>query len=133
MNLLTRSRGKFDTLKEITDADVDTDRTPVVRVSDPSADPRWLIIEATMRRFRPILITTVTTVLAMTPIALGWGEGGELQAPLARVVIGGLLSGTLITLFAIPIVQQFVTGRSRSRRGEADQPESHRLAIGRPE
>ncbi len=63
-----------------------------------------VIVAASVRRFRPILMTTTTTVLAMTPIAAGWGEGGELQAPMARVVIGGLLSGSLITLLAIPIV-----------------------------
>ena len=50
---------------------------------------------------RPVLLATV---LAMLPIAVGWGEGGELQAPMARVVIGGLLSSSLITLLAIPIV-----------------------------
>jgi HAE1 family hydrophobic/amphiphilic exporter-1 len=59
--------------------------------------------KAAVRRFRPILMTTLTTVLAMTPIAMGVGDGGELQAPMARVVIGGLGSATLITLFAIPI------------------------------
>lgn len=59
--------------------------------------------KAAVRRFRPILMTTLTTVLAMFPIALGLGDGGELQAPMARVVIGGLVSGTLITLIAIPL------------------------------
>jgi hydrophobic/amphiphilic exporter-1 (mainly G- bacteria), HAE1 family len=59
---------------------------------------------AGVRRLRPILMTTLTTVLAMIPIALGWGEGGELQAPMARVVIAGLVSGTLMTLLAIPLI-----------------------------
>ncbi|MCA8990563.1 MAG: efflux RND transporter permease subunit [Planctomycetaceae bacterium] len=63
-----------------------------------------IIQQAAVRRFRPIIMTTLTTVLGMLPVALGWGEGGELQAPMARVVIGGLTSGTLITLVAIPIV-----------------------------
>jgi hydrophobic/amphiphilic exporter-1 (mainly G- bacteria), HAE1 family len=64
----------------------------------------WQIAhKAAVRRFRPILMTTLTTVLAMLPIALGVGDGGELQAPMARVVIGGLASATLITLLAIPI------------------------------
>jgi len=56
------------------------------------------------RRLRPILMTTLTTVLGLLPLSLGWGEGGETQAPLARVVIGGLLSSTLITLVLIPVV-----------------------------
>jgi HAE1 family hydrophobic/amphiphilic exporter-1 len=56
------------------------------------------------RRLRPILMTTLTTVLGLLPLAIGFGEGGETQAPLARVVIGGLLSSTLITLILVPVV-----------------------------
>ena len=55
-------------------------------------------------RLRPILMTAMTTVLGLLPLAIGFGEGGEAQAPLARVVIGGLLSSTLITLVLIPVV-----------------------------
>jgi HAE1 family hydrophobic/amphiphilic exporter-1 len=55
------------------------------------------------RRLRPILMTTLTTALALIPLSFGFGEGGEAQAPLARVVIGGLLSSTLITLVLIPV------------------------------
>jgi len=54
------------------------------------------------RRLRPILMTTLTTVLGLTPMAVGIGEGAELQAPMARVLIGGLISSTFITLFLIP-------------------------------
>lgn len=60
------------------------------------------IRETGRRRLRPILMTTLTTVLGLVPLALGWGEGGESQAPMARAVIGGLTSSTLITLFFIP-------------------------------
>ncbi len=62
------------------------------------------IEEAGRRRLRPILMTAFTTILAMVPMALGLGEGGEFQAPLARAVIGGLLSASLITLLVVPIV-----------------------------
>jgi HAE1 family hydrophobic/amphiphilic exporter-1 len=54
------------------------------------------------RRLRPILMTTLTTVLGLMPMAVGIGEGAELQAPMARVLIGGLISSTFITLFLIP-------------------------------
>ena len=56
------------------------------------------------RRLRPILMTTLTTILALLPLALGIGEGADAQAPLARVVIGGLTASTLITLVFVPIM-----------------------------
>ncbi len=68
------------------------------------------------RRLRPILMTTLTTVLGLLPLSFGLGEGGETQAPLARVVIGGLTSSTLITLVLVPVIysifeQHFTFGR----------------------
>ena len=62
------------------------------------------VVTAGMRRMRPILMTTITTVLGLAPMALGIGEGSELQAPMARVVIGGLATSTLITLVFIPVM-----------------------------
>ncbi len=60
------------------------------------------------RRLRPILMTTLTTALALTPMAIGYGSGSELQAPMARVVIGGLLTSTLITLLFVPTLYTMV-------------------------
>ena len=65
------------------------------------------------RRLRPILMTTLTTVLGLLPLSFGLGEGGEAQAPLARVVIGGLMSSTLITLVLIPVVYSTFEQRLR--------------------
>ena len=62
------------------------------------------VVEAGRLRLRPILMTTLTTVLGLLPLALGWGAGAEIQASLARVVIGGLTASTLITLILIPVV-----------------------------
>jgi len=62
------------------------------------------LIEAGRRRFRPILMTTLTTILGLLPLALGIGEGSDAQAPLARAVVGGLTGSTLITLVLIPTV-----------------------------
>ena len=53
---------------------------------------------------RPILMTTLTTILGLLPLALGIGEGADVQAPLARAVVGGLAGSTLITLVLIPAV-----------------------------
>jgi HAE1 family hydrophobic/amphiphilic exporter-1 len=65
---------------------------------------REAIEEAGRRRLRPILMTALTTICGLIPLALGLGEGGEAQAPLARAVIGGLMSSTLITLVFVPVV-----------------------------
>lgn len=62
------------------------------------------ICSAGSRRLRPILMTTLTTVLGLLPLAFGLGEGGETQAPMARVVVGGLTSSTLITLILVPVI-----------------------------
>lgn len=62
------------------------------------------VIESGRLRLRPILMTTLTTILGLLPLSFGWGAGGEIQASLARVVIGGLTASTLITLVLIPVV-----------------------------
>ncbi|MCA9515349.1 MAG: efflux RND transporter permease subunit [Myxococcales bacterium] len=74
------------------------------------------IIAAGRRRLRPILMTTLTTVLAMLPLALAVGEGSEIQAPLARVVLGGLLMSTLVTLVIVPCLYLLVERGREARR-----------------
>jgi HAE1 family hydrophobic/amphiphilic exporter-1 len=64
--------------------------------------------EAGRRRLRPILMTTLTTILGLIPLALGIGEGAEAQAPLARAVVGGLSFSTLVTLVLVPAVYSLV-------------------------
>ena len=63
------------------------------------------------RRLRPILMTTLCTILGLVPMSLGFGEGAEVQAPMARVVIGGMLTSTLITLFFIPTIYTMIEER----------------------
>jgi HAE1 family hydrophobic/amphiphilic exporter-1 len=79
---------------------------------------RDALITAGTRRLRPVLMTTATTVLGLFPMALGIGEGSELQEPMARVVIGGLVSSTLITLLLIPVVYFLV---EHKREAETEQ------------
>ncbi len=62
------------------------------------------ILEAGRERLRPILMTTLTTVLGLLPMAIGFGEGAEMRTPMAITVIGGLLVSTLLTLLVIPVV-----------------------------
>ncbi|MEN8718762.1 MAG: efflux RND transporter permease subunit [Oceanococcaceae bacterium] len=70
-----------------------------------AGEPAGTAVEnAAQERLRPILMTTMTTVLGMLPMALASGQGAELRAPLAITIIGGLLVSTLLTLFVIPVV-----------------------------
>ena len=72
---------------------------------------RAALLQAGQVRLRPILMTTLTTVLGLSPMALGWGEGAEIRAPMAIAVMGGLLFSALLTLFFIPVVYELVDRR----------------------
>lgn len=64
-------------------------------------------------RARPILMTALTTILALVPLALGIGEGTEINQPMAITVIGGLISSTFLTLYIVPIVYSFLDPETR--------------------
>lgn len=74
---------------------------------------REALLEAAPIRLRPILMTTLTTILALFPLALGFGEGSEVQAPMAVVVIGGLTVSTLLTLYLLPVLYSLISGVRR--------------------
>lgn len=84
------------------------------------------ILESAKRRLRPILMTTLTTIVGLFPLALGLGEGGEVQSPMARVVIGGLISSTLITLVIIPILYSLFAKKGELAAFEDEEPEETR-------
>ena len=71
---------------------------------------REAILIGGQRRLRPVIMTTLTTSLALLPMALGFGEGSEMNAPLARVVIGGLLVSALFTIFFVPTLYGSIKG-----------------------
>ncbi|WP_452226161.1 CusA/CzcA family heavy metal efflux RND transporter [Lacinutrix cladophorae] len=70
------------------------------------------IVEGTKRRIRPIMLTAFTDVLGFLPMAISSSAGAEVQRPLATVVIGGLLTSTLLTLFVLPILYHWVENKS---------------------
>ncbi|GAL00534.1 cobalt-zinc-cadmium resistance protein CzcA [Nonlabens ulvanivorans] len=73
------------------------------------------IVEGTKRRIRPIMLTALTDILGFLPMAISSSAGAEVQRPLATVVIGGLLTSTLLTLFILPIFYQWVEKRSERK------------------
>jgi multidrug efflux pump subunit AcrB len=73
-------------------------------------------LEAGISRFRPVLMTALAMIIGMVPMALGFGEGGEQNAPLGRAVIGGLVIATVATLFFVPAVFTLIHGRVGARK-----------------
>ncbi|HSR69592.1 MAG TPA: efflux RND transporter permease subunit [Acidobacteriota bacterium] len=69
---------------------------------------REALLQAGQVRLRPIVMTTMTTVLGLFPMALGWGEGAEVRGPMAITVMGGLLFSTLLTLIFIPVIYELI-------------------------
>ncbi|PTU32523.1 efflux RND transporter permease subunit [Stenotrophobium rhamnosiphilum] len=71
-------------------------------------------LDAGFSRFRPVLMTALAMIIGMVPMAMGFGEGGEQNAPLGRAVIGGLFFATIATLFFVPAIFSMVHGRRAS-------------------
>jgi HAE1 family hydrophobic/amphiphilic exporter-1 len=69
---------------------------------------RESIMIAGKMRLRPILITTITTVFGLLPLALGFGKGAEFQQPMAIVIVGGISVSTILTLFILPILYKWM-------------------------
>jgi HAE1 family hydrophobic/amphiphilic exporter-1 len=86
--------------------------------------PYEAVLEASKTRLRPILMTSLTTILGLLPLALGVGEGAELQAPLALTVMGGLTSATFLTLVFIPALYLVVTERFERAPAPIPTPEA---------
>ncbi len=90
----------------------------IVQARERGSELRSAIVEAGLVRLRPIVMTTVTTVLGLTPMALGFGRGADLRAPLAIAVIGGLLVATFLTLLVVPVLFSLVEGARLALAGE---------------
>lgn len=72
------------------------------------------VVDAGRLRLRPILMTSLATMIGLAPMAFGFGEGSEMNAPLARAVIGGLLVSTMMTVLFIPVLHAMVQSRRPS-------------------
>ena len=81
-------------------------------------------MEAGFTRMRPVVMTALAMIIGMLPMALGFGEGGEQNAPLGRAVIGGLLFATVATLLFVPVVFSMIHGWLAERAGAKPQTES---------
>jgi len=86
-------------------------------------------VEAAGNRLRPVLMTTVSTVLGLVPMAFFPGEGSELVAPIGKSVLGGLSFGTLMTLFLMPTIYYIMNKRSDERAAKA-AARRERIAMG---
>ncbi len=99
-------------------------------------DKREAVVRAGIVRLRPILMTTLTTVLGLLPLAIGFGEGAELRQPLAVVVSFGLIVSTALTLLVIPAVYDLVPSTVRTRAEEEELEavvaQAERLATDAP-
>ena len=83
------------------------------------------IVAGANQRLRPILMTTLTTILGLAPMAIGLGEAAELRTPMAVTVIGGLAVSTLLTLVVIPVVYDLVD----RKRLAGDEPLAPALEV----
>jgi HAE1 family hydrophobic/amphiphilic exporter-1 len=94
------------------------------------------LVSAARVRLRPILMTTLAMIFGMLPLAFEWGAGAEFRAPMARAVIGGLITSTLLTLIAVPVVYTFLddmgNGFARwwTRRAPAHVRKEHPVPAG---
>ena len=78
---------------------------------DDGKDLKWALVESGAIRLRPILMTTLTTIVSMIPMSLAYGENGEILQGLAVTDIGGLVSSTLMAFFFLPVYYYIFSGR----------------------
>lgn len=95
-----------------------------------SMDAETALVMAGRTRLRPILMTTLTTVLSMVPMAIGYGENGEMMQGMALVIIGGLVASTILSLLLLPTFYLLFRG-DRKHRNKNDKPKKHFWNRGR--
>ncbi|MBC7955938.1 MAG: efflux RND transporter permease subunit, partial [Cytophagales bacterium] len=73
------------------------------------------VVEACVLRLRPILMTTGAMVFGMLPLALALNDGGEIQAPMGRAIIGGVITSTLLTLVVVPVLYSYLVREKKAK------------------
>jgi cobalt-zinc-cadmium resistance protein CzcA len=96
-------------------------RSYILQLIEEGRDPRAAIVEGAMTRLRPVAMTALVASLGFVPMAFATGTGAEVQKPIATVVIGGLVSATLLTLFVLPALYSLF-GRDAPAHAEASEP-----------
>ncbi len=87
------------------------------QLREQGMEKRAALIETGKTRLRPILMTALTTILAMSTMALGMGTGADMVQPMAIVTIGGLIYGTFMTLFVVPVIYDiFIRGKKKEKK-----------------
>lgn len=99
------------------------DYTNKLRTIGEGMEKREAIVEAGRTRLRPILMTAITTVLGLVPMVVGKQMGSDMSRPMAIVVIGGLVYGTLLTLFVVPCMYDLFARRKMRSQAELDRLE----------
>ena len=85
------------------------------------------LLQAGLVRMRPIIMTTAAMIFGMLPMALALDEGGEIQAPMGRAIIGGVITSTLLTLIVVPVLYSYLdqmAAWAKRRFGSHDAPPS---------
>jgi len=96
----------------------------ILQIQSDGVSRAEAIMQAGQQRIRPILMTTLTTILAMLPLTFGFGESASLRAPMALAVIGGLITSTIMSLVVIPCVFDVFDGlKDRFRKNRKDDVE----------
>ncbi len=90
---------------------------------------RDALLQAGQIRMRPIIMTTAAMIFGMLPLALALNDGGEIQAPMGRAIIGGLLTSTLLTLVVVPVLYSYLV---RDRRDPQPVPTPQAGGAGMP-
>src|SRR3989440_7033640 len=101
----------------------------IVAERDQHLEPLAAIRQAALLRFRPIMMTTMATLLGGVPLMLGTGSGSELRQPLGYAMVGGLVVSQLLTLFTTPVVYLYLDRLQNWLRGQKHEAAAYPLAA----